>query len=71
VTDHHIRAMLRAATAAKILNGWQGPHLLERSYCIAPVNGDAKERPLADVVQYVATLEAAGLTPLYRASEPV
>jgi hypothetical protein len=35
MTDRHIRAMLRGATAAKILNGWQGPHLFERSYCIA------------------------------------
>lgn len=29
MTDRYIRAMLRAATAEKILNGWQGPHYRE------------------------------------------
>jgi hypothetical protein len=70
MTDRHIRAMLRSATAAKILNGWQGPHLLERSYCIAPCNAAAAERPLADVISYCESLAAAGIQPLFRASEP-
>jgi hypothetical protein len=70
-TDRHIRAMLRGATAAKILNGWQGPHLLERSYCIAPRNAAAAERPLADVISYCESLAAAGIEPLFRESEPL
>jgi hypothetical protein len=71
MTDRHIRAMLRGATAAKILNGWQGPHLLERSYCIAPRNAAAAERPLADVISYVEALATAGIEPLFRESEPL
>lgn len=71
MTDWYIRAMLRAATKAKILTGWQGPHLGERSYCIAPRNGPAKEQPLNYVIGYVQTLESAGVKPLFRESEPV
>ena len=71
MTDRYIRAMLRRATQMDILNGWQGPHVPDRSYCIAPANGDAEERPLADVIEYVQSLELAGVMPLYRASEPV
>src|SRR6201999_1600400 len=59
MNDRHIRAMLRGATAAKILNGWQGPHLFERSYCIAPRNAAAAERPLADVISYCESLATA------------
>lgn len=70
MTDRHIRAMLRRATQAGILNGWQGPHTDERSYCIAPAQGDAAERPLSYVIAYVQALELEGITPLYRASEP-
>jgi hypothetical protein len=71
MNDRHIRAMLRGATAAKILNGWQGPHLLERSYCIAPRDAGATERPLADVISYVESLAIAGVRPLFRESEPL
>ena len=71
MTDRHIRAMLRGATAAKILNGWQGPHLLERSYCIAPCNAGAAERPLAEVISYCESLATAGVQPLFRESEPL
>lgn len=70
MTDRHIRAMLRRATEARILTDWQGPHVPRRSYTIAPANGDAAERPLGDVIQYVLALEAAGLKPLHRESEP-
>jgi len=71
MTDRHIRAMLRGATAAKILNGWQGPHLLEHSYCIAPRDAAAAERPLADVISYCESLATAGVQPLFRESEPL
>lgn len=71
MTDYHIRAMLRRACADGILTGWQGPHVTGRSYCITPANGHARERLLGDVIAYVEGLEAAGLEPLYRASEPV
>jgi hypothetical protein len=69
--DRDIRAMLRGATAAKFLHGWQGPHLAERSYCIAPRGAAAMECPLDYVIRYCEMLAAAGVQPLYRASEPV
>ena len=71
MSDRYIRAMLRAATAAKILDGWQGPHLTGRSYCIAPKHAEAIERPLEYVIGYCELLSAAGIEPLYRDSEPV
>jgi hypothetical protein len=71
MNDRHIRAMLRAATAAKILDGWQGPHLTERMYCIAPRQAAAMERPLDYVIGYCEQLAAAGVEPLYRESEPL
>lgn len=70
MTDRYIRAMLRAATAAGYLHGWQGPHVPNRSYCISPVNGDAEERPLEYAIGYVQLLQADNLEPLYRRSEP-
>lgn len=69
--DREIRAMLRGATAARLLHGWQGPHLAERSYCIAPRNAGATERPLDYVIGYCEMLAEAGVEPLYRASEPI
>jgi hypothetical protein len=71
VRDYFIRAMLRRATQMKLLTGWQGPHTEARSYCIAPRNGDACERSLEYTIEYVRSLEAAGVMPLYRESEPV
>jgi hypothetical protein len=63
--------MLRGATAAKILDGWQGPHLERRSYCIAPRNGGASERALDEVIRYCESLATAGVEPLFRPSEPL
>jgi hypothetical protein len=71
MSDRFIRAMLRAATAAKLLDGWQGPHLAERTYCIAPRHAAAMERPLDYVIGYCELLAAAGVEPLYRESEPL
>jgi hypothetical protein len=71
MSDRHIRAMLRGATAAKLLDGWQGPHLAERTYCIAPRHAAAMERPLDYVIGYCELLAAAGVEPLYRESEPL
>lgn len=68
--DRDIRAMLRAATAAKILAGWQGPHVTARSYYIAPTCGGAIECTLDYVIRYCEMLAMAGLKPLYRDSEP-
>jgi hypothetical protein len=68
--DRYIRAMLRAATAAKILDGWQAPHVTARSYCIAPSTGGAMECPLEYVIGYCKMLALAGVEPLYRESEP-
>lgn len=69
--DRQIRAMLRGATAAKLLDGWQGPHLSERTYCIAPRHAAAMERPLDYVIGYCELLAEAGVEPLYRESEPL
>jgi hypothetical protein len=71
MSDREIRAMLRGATAAGILDGWQGPHLFERSYCIVPRCADAMERPLEYVIGFCELLLEAGVEPLYRDSEPV
>jgi hypothetical protein len=71
VIDREIRAMLRGATAAGVLTGWQGPHTSERSYCICPRIGDARERPLEYVIPYCEMLRESGVPPLYRASEPI
>jgi hypothetical protein len=71
MTDRYIRAMLRRATQVRILTGWQGPHVPDRSYTVAPTNGPAGEWPLDRVRIYVAGLETAGLEPLYRESEPL
>jgi len=71
MSDRQIRAMLRGATAAKLLDGWQGPHLAERTYCIAPRHAAAMERPLDYVIGYCELLAAAGVEPLYRESEPL
>jgi hypothetical protein len=71
MSDRQIRAMLRGATAAKLLDGWQGPHLSERTYCIAPRHAAAMERPLDYVIGYCELLAAAGVEPLYRESEPL
>jgi hypothetical protein len=69
--DRDIRAMLRGATAANFLHGWQGPHLAERTYCLTPKQADPMERPLDYVIGYCEMLLAAGVEPLYRDSDPV
>lgn len=66
-----IRAMLRAATKARYLTGWQGPHAPYGSYTIAPALGDADEKPPEFVIGYCEGLVEAGVRPLYRASEPL
>lgn len=71
MTHRYIRAMLRRATACKILRGWNGPHVTEDSYTVTPASAPAGEWPLERVILYVAGLEKAGLEPLFRASEPV
>ena len=69
--DRDIRAMLRGATAANILHGWQGPHLAERTYCLTPKHAEPMERPRDYVIGYCEMLAVAGVQPLYRDSEPV
>lgn len=69
--DREIRAMLRGATAAQFLHGWQGPHLAERSYCLTPKHADPMERPRDYVIGYCQMLADAGVQPLYRDSEPL
>jgi hypothetical protein len=69
--DRDIRAMLRGATAAKFLHGWQGPHLAERTYCLTPKHADPMERPREYVIGYCEMLAVAGVEPLYRDSDPV
>ena len=70
MTDYEIRAMLRAATAERILSGWQGPHVPNRSYCLTTQETGAAEESLEFVVGYCQMLRLLGLEPLYRESEP-
>lgn len=69
--DYDIRALLRGATHAGILTGWQGPHTSARSYCIKPVDGPARELPNQDAIAYCQALTAAKVLPRYRESEPI
>lgn len=71
MSDYLLRAYLRRATKEGLLTGWQGPHVPNRSYTVSPSNGEAGEWSLARVRGYVDGLVAAGLEPLFRASEPV
>jgi hypothetical protein len=71
MTHRYIRAMLRGATAAKVLDGWNGPHVPLGSYTVNPADGVADEWSLDRTRLYVAGLEGAGIEPLYRGSEPV
>ena len=70
MNDREIRAVLRGATAANILNGWQGPNQGPRTYYIAPKNAGASERSRDDVISYCQSLALAGVQPLFRDSEP-
>lgn len=65
-----MRAMLRAATAAKILNGWNGPNY-DQSYSVGPKDAPTKRWTKDRVMIYIHGLEIAGIGPLYRESEPV
>jgi hypothetical protein len=67
--DRDIRAMLRGATAADFLVGWQGPHLMARSYCLTPKHAEPQERPLDYVIGYCELLAEAGVEPLYPESD--
>lgn len=71
MTDRDIRAMLRGATKAGILTGWQGPHVTGRSYTISPTHGYAAECSLEHTIATCRALADAGIEPLYRASEPL
>jgi hypothetical protein len=71
MTDRTVRAILRAATAARVLSGWQGPHVPAGSYTVAPAAGPAGEWPRDRVIDYCRLLADSGIEPLYRASEPV
>jgi hypothetical protein len=69
--DRDIRAMLRGATAAKFLHGWQGPNQAERTYCLTPKHAKSTERPLEYVIGYCELLSVAGVQPLYCDSDAV
>ena len=69
--DYDIRALLRGATHAGVLTGWQGPHTPARSYCIKPADGPARELPHRETIAYCEALTAANVAPRYRASEPM
>lgn len=70
MTHRYMRAMLRSATATKLLNGWNGPDV-QGSYTVNPVSGPAERWSGDRVLLFVAALEDACVEPLYRESEPV
>lgn len=70
MTHRYMRAMLRAATAAGILNGWNGPDV-DQCYAVSPKDGPADRWSRDRVELYVAGLEQAHIEPLFRESEPI
>jgi len=71
VTDRDIRAMLRAATKAGILEGWYATGLVEnRRYILNPGGGGTITHTAAAAVDYCRMLWDGGIRPLYRDSEP-
>jgi hypothetical protein len=62
-----IRAFLRAATAARILSGWNFYELRpgERRWTYSPMGGDSCDVDEPGVIAYCGMLAAAGVQPRY------
>lgn len=69
MSKRYIRAILRGATAAGLLGGWDGPFVND-SYCLVE-NGRAHMYTRTDAIDVCLRLRFLGVEPLYRASEPV
>ena len=62
-----IRALLRAATAARILTGWNvyEPRAGERRWTYSPAEGHSCDVDEPDVIAYCRMLRSAGVRPRY------
>ena len=62
-----IRAFLRAATAARILTGWNvyEPRAGERRWTYSPAEGRSRDVDEPAVIAYCGLLRSAGLRPRY------
>ena len=68
MTGREIRSMLRGAVAAKLIWAWQQPadwHVVTNALEVVQLAAGQ------DVEDYVRGLYAAGIQPLFRASEPL
>jgi hypothetical protein len=69
MTDYEIRAMLRGATKARLLTGWQGPHY-NGTFSIAPESAGAYVCSREHAISLCLMMRQAHIKPLYRSSEP-
>jgi hypothetical protein len=69
MSTREIRATLRGATADKVIRGWNGP-MVGGLYVISPAEGDTKNWPEPAAIEFCEMLQAAGVFPVYRDSEP-
>ena len=62
-----IRAFLRAATAARILTGWNvyEPRAGERRWTYSPAEGRSHDVDESAVIAYCGMLRSAGVRPRY------
>lgn len=62
-----IRAFLRAATAARILTGWNvyEPRAGERRWTYSPAEGRSRDVDEPAVIAYCGMLRCAGVRPRY------
>jgi len=68
MTDCDIRAMLRGATAAKVIWGWQ-QNL--RGFVVSSLQATTPEMSREQVIDFCSMLIDAGVRPLYLDSEPL
>jgi hypothetical protein len=67
VITRDIRALLRAATAARILTGWNVYELRpgERRWTYSPAEGPSRDVDEPSVIAYCGMLRSAGVPPRY------
>jgi hypothetical protein len=63
--------MFRGAKIAGFITGWQAYGFgVRRFYIVAPTDGLTETFDIGQAVDYCEMLKAAGVDPIYRASEP-
>lgn len=69
VTRREIRGLLRAATAAGIVQGWYQP--TPDTFLVSPAPAPTQSYSMSEASEYCDMLRASGLEPLFRDSEPL